>query len=120
VAAHLALQTGDVATARNRVRELLAQRSASQPTQQYSCGSVFRNPPGDHAARLIEASGLKGLTQGGAQVSEKHANFIVNTGNASATDIEILLNTVRDRVQQEQGVRLESEVRIIGEHPAAR
>ncbi len=117
VAAHLALQPGAAETARNRVRELLAQRSASQPTQQYSCGSVFRNPPGDHAARLIEACGLKGLTLGGAQVSEKHANFIVNTGNATATDIEQLLNTVRDRVEREQGVRLEAEVRIVGEAP---
>ena len=114
VAAHLALQTGDIETARNRVRELLAQRGASQPTQQYSCGSVFRNPPGDYAARLIEASGLKGLTRGGAQVSEKHAYFIVNTGNATAMDIEMLLNTVRERVEQEQGVRLEAEVRIVG------
>jgi UDP-N-acetylmuramate dehydrogenase len=105
VAAHLALQPGDAETARNRVRELLAQRSASQPTQQYSCGSVFRNPPGDYAARLIEASGLKGLTRGGAQVT--------------ATDIEMLLTTVRERVEQEQGVRLEAEVRIVGEHPAA-
>jgi len=119
VAAHLALQPGDAETARNRVRALLAQRSASQPTQQFSCGSVFRNPPGDHAARLIEACGLKGLTLGGAQVSEKHANFIVNTGSATATDIEQLLNTVRERVEQEQGVRLEAEVRIVGMHPAA-
>lgn len=119
VAAHLALQPGDAETARNRVRELLAQRSASQPTQQYSCGSVFRNPAGDYAARLIEASGLKGLTQGGAQVSKKHANFIVNTGSATATDIETLLNTVRERVLQEQGVRLEPEVRIVGEPPVA-
>ena len=118
VAVHLALQAGDSETARNRVRDLLAQRGASQPTQQYSCGSVFRNPPGDYAARLIEACGLKGLSRGGAQVSEKHANFIVNTGNASATEIETLLNTVRERVEQEQGVRLEAEVRIVGVPPA--
>ncbi|MDH5514742.1 MAG: UDP-N-acetylmuramate dehydrogenase [Gammaproteobacteria bacterium] len=116
LAAHFALQPGDAEQAQARIRELLAQRGASQPVQQYSCGSVFRNPPGDHAARLIEASGLKGRKIGGAQVSEMHANFIVNTGNASAADIETLLNQVQGTVEQQQGVRLETEVRIVGEH----
>jgi len=89
---------------------------ATQPTNQYSCGSVFRNPPGDHAARLIETAGLKGKMLGGAQVSEKHANFIINTGNASASDIETLLHQVQGRVEQLYDVRLEPEVRIVGEH----
>jgi UDP-N-acetylmuramate dehydrogenase len=115
VAAHLVLEHCDAEQAQARIRELLAQRGAAQPVQQYSCGSVFRNPPGDHAARLIEASGLKGERVGGAQVSEKHANFIINTGDASAADIETLLNRVQGTVEQQQGVRLESEVRIVGE-----
>jgi UDP-N-acetylmuramate dehydrogenase len=114
VAAHLLLERGDAAQAQERIRELLAKRGASQPVQENSCGSVFRNPPGDHAARLIEASGLKGRRLGGAQVSEKHANFIINTGNASAADIETLLLQVQGTVEQLQGVRLEPEVRIVG------
>ena len=117
LAATLSLTQGDTEAARVRIRDLLARRSASQPTQQPSCGSVFRNPPGDHAARLIEATGLKGLTCGGAQVSEKHANFIVNTGSATATDIETLIGEVQDRVEQAQGVRLEMEAHIVGERP---
>ena len=114
VAAHLLLERGDAAQAQQRMRELLAKRGASQPVQENSCGSVFRNPPGDHAARLIEACGLKGRRLGGAQVSEKHANFIINTGNASAADIETLLLQVQGTVEQLQGVRLEPEVRIVG------
>ena len=118
VSAQLALQPGNAEQAQAAIRELLAQRGETQPTSQFSCGSVFRNPPGDHAARLIEAAGLKGKVQGGAQVSEKHANFIINTGNATATDIEILLNQVQGRVEQLYDVRLETEVRIVGKHPA--
>jgi UDP-N-acetylmuramate dehydrogenase len=116
VAARLTLEHGDAAAAQQRIRQLLAQRSDSQPVQQNSCGSVFRNPPGDHAARLIEATGLKGKTLGGARVSEKHANFIVNTGGATAAEIETLLNQVQGCVEQAHGVRLETEVRIVGEH----
>jgi UDP-N-acetylmuramate dehydrogenase len=118
VAAHLSLQQGDSGKAQAAIRDLLAQRGATQPTSQYSCGSVFRNPPGDHAARLIESAGLKGMQQGGAQVSEKHANFIINTGNASAADIETLINQVQGCVEQLYDVRLETEVRIVGEHAA--
>ena len=118
VAARLRLETGDSALAKQQIRKLLAQRGESQPVQQNSCGSVFRNPPGDHAARLIEATGLKGKTLGGAQVSRKHANFIINTGTATAADIEILLNQVQGCVEQAHGVRLEPEVRIVGEHSA--
>jgi UDP-N-acetylmuramate dehydrogenase len=119
LAAELVLVHGDGAAAQARIRELLARRNTTQPTQQYSCGSVFRNPPDDHAARLIEAAGLKGMQQGGARVSEMHANFIINTGNATATDIETLIGAVRDRVEQVHGVRLEPEVRIVGDAPAA-
>ncbi len=120
VAAHLLLERGDADRAQQRIRELLATRNASQPLQQSSCGSVFRNPPGDHAARLIEACGLKGLQVGGAQVSEKHANFIINTGSATAADIETLMRQVQGTVEQQLGVRLEPEVRIVGELPEAR
>jgi UDP-N-acetylmuramate dehydrogenase len=118
LAAHFALSKDNAEQAQARIRELLTQRGATQPVQQYSCGSVFRNPPGDHAARLIEASGLKGRRIGGAQVSEKHANFIVNTGDATATDIETLLNQVQGTVEKQHGVRLQTEVRIVGEHAA--
>jgi UDP-N-acetylmuramate dehydrogenase len=114
VAAHLRLEAGDADAAQRRIRELLDRRGATQPTQQYSCGSVFRNPPGDYAARLIEAAGLKGTRRGGAQVSEKHANFIVNAGDASAADIEMLLLQVQAEVMRVHGVRLETEVRIVG------
>jgi UDP-N-acetylmuramate dehydrogenase len=100
------------------VRTLLARRKASQPIGEWSCGSVFTNPPGDHAARLIEAAGLKGLRSGDASVSEKHANFILNHGGATAADIERLMEEVRAEVQRRFGVELTPEVRIVGE-PAA-
>lgn len=98
-----------------RIRGLLAQRNATQPTGAFSCGSVFRNPPGDHAGRLIDQCGLKGVRRGGAHVSEKHANFIINDGHASAADIEGLIDEVRARVRERCGVELEPEVRIVGE-----
>jgi UDP-N-acetylmuramate dehydrogenase len=103
------------ATGREDIREVLARRKARQPIGLPSCGSVFRNPPGDHAARLIEASGLKGHRIGGACVSDMHANFIINTGTATAADIESLIHHVRDTVEREHGVSLEPEVRVIGE-----
>ena len=99
----------------DEVRELLERRRATQPIGAWSCGSVFVNPPGDHAARLIEASGVKGRAVGGASVSSKHANFILNDGNASASDIESLIQIVRDTVAREHGVTLHTEVRIVGE-----
>ena len=114
VAANFRLVPGEADQSRNRIKELLAQRGATQPTQMPSCGSVFRNPPGDHAARLIEACGLKGYCIGNACVSEKHANFIVNTGGARAADIEALITHVRCQVEQQQGVRLLPEVRVVG------
>jgi len=115
VAAHLKLVRGEHAQARALIKSLLARRGATQPTQMPNAGSVFKNPPGDHAARLIEAAGLKGATVGGACVSELHANFIVNAGNATAADIEELIEHVRATVELRFGVRLETEVRVIGE-----
>lgn len=118
-AACLQLKKGDSAQSQARIKELLAQRGRTQPTQQPSCGSVFRNPPGDYAARLVEACGLKGYCVGDACVSAMHANFIVNTGNATSRDIEILIAEVQRTVQQQHGIRLELEVRIVGEPGAA-
>jgi len=107
---------GDCDTARRRIRELLQQRIESQPLALPNAGSVFRNPPDDHAARLIEACGLKGCAIGGARVSEKHANFIVNAqGRGSAADIENLIEHVRQTVFAKHGVALIAEVRIVGE-----
>jgi len=106
---------GDAAKARARIKELLARRIASQPLAMPNAGSVFRNPPGDHAARLIEACGLKGYAIGGARVSEMHANFIVNPrGQGRAADIEALIEHVRATVRAQTGVDLEPEVRITG------
>ena len=97
------------------MKEMLERRKATQPLGLPSCGSVFRNPPDDHAARLIEAAGLKGHRIGGAEVSPKHANFIINTGDATATDIEALIDHVRLTVKEHHGVELQHEVRIVGE-----
>ena len=114
--AYFALPKGDGETSRARIKELLAKRIATQPLSLPNAGSVFRNPPGDHAARLIESCGLKGLERGGARVSEKHANFIVNPkGLAKAADIEWLINEVKSRVFQKTKVDLIPEVRIVGE-----
>jgi len=115
LAAELMLVPGNTGRSREHIRSLLAKRATTQPVNQPSCGSVFRNPPGDFAARLIEACGLKGHRIGGACVSEKHANFIVNLGEASAEDIERLIDQVRGQVKEQHGVCLESEVRIVGE-----
>jgi UDP-N-acetylmuramate dehydrogenase len=97
------------------IKRLLERRGATQPTQLPNAGSVFKNPPGDHAARLIEAAGLKGRCIGGACVSELHANFIVNSGGARASDIEQLIAQIQAEVEAKHGVRLETEVRVIGE-----
>jgi len=115
VACYLKMPRGENLQGREKIRELLAARSASQPTNMPSCGSVFKNPPGDYAARLIELSGLKGKQVGAAQVSVKHANFILNTGGATASDIERLMNQVKTTVLDQHGVELEAEVRVIGE-----
>ena len=115
VAAWLRFPAGDGAAARARIAELLEQRIATQPLALPNAGSVFRNPPGDHAARLIEAAGLKGSRSGGARVSEKHANFIVNPdGTATAAEIETLIGQVQARVKEMFGIELVREVRIVG------
>lgn len=114
-AAWLQLSAGDVEAAKREIKALMEKRSASQPLQQPNAGSVFRNPPGAHAARLIEQCGLKGRRIGGAEVSQKHANFIVNIGGATAQDIENLINEVRATVRQQTGIELQTEVRIVGE-----
>lgn len=116
VSAVLRLQKGDAGTSQQTIKNLLAKRSGTQPTQQANAGSVFRNPAGDYAARLIESCGLKGMCIGGACVSDKHANFIVNTGAATAADIENLITHVQSVVEQESGVVLQTEVHIIGQH----
>ena len=115
VAAHLRLRRGLRRDSEARIRALLRQRAQTQPTRTRSCGSVFRNPPNDHAARLIEHCGLKGERIGDAQVSTKHANFIINTGNARAADVEALIEHIIERVQIEHGVQLIPEVRVVGE-----
>jgi UDP-N-acetylmuramate dehydrogenase len=119
LAAFLKLRSGDGDAALQEIQLLLEKRALTQPVGLPSCGSVFRNPPGDHAARLIEAAGLKDFHIGGACVSKKHANFIINTGAATAGEIEELINTVRDRVEAASGIRLQTEVHIVGEKESA-
>ena len=94
---------------------MLERRKTTQPLGLPSCGSVFRNPDGDHSARLIESAGLKGYVLGGAEVSTKHANFIINRGDATAADVEGLIQHVHDTVLDKFGVDLVHEVRIVGE-----
>ena len=106
-------------TSMDKVRALVNERKVRQPLGLPSCGSVFRNPPGDHAARLIEAAGLKGHRIGGAEVSPKHANFIINTGDATAADIEALITHVQATVREQFGVDLVREVHILGDAEAA-
>lgn len=114
VATRLVLEPGEAARALALIREFLEQRNLSQPTRVASCGSVFRNPPGDYAARLIDTAGLKGQRCGGAQVSDKHANFIINTGTATAADLEALIQRIQQRVYEVHGIELEPEVRLVG------
>jgi UDP-N-acetylmuramate dehydrogenase len=115
-AAWLRFAPGDAERARKRIKELLAKRIATQPLSLPNAGSVFRNPPNDHAARLIQEAGLKGFAIGGARVSVMHANFIVNpSGAARAADIEAQIAPVRDTVRERFGVMLEPEVRVVGE-----
>lgn len=114
-AAWLRLPPGEPSTIRARIAALLQKRIDTQPLQLPNAGSVFRNPPGDHAARLIEAAGLKGFFVGGARVSEKHANFIVNPdGAATASEIETLIGRVQATVREKFGIELVREVRIVG------
>ena len=118
VAATFKLQTASRAAVEAAIAELMRRRDATQPWRARSCGSVFKNPPGDHAARLIEDCGLKGRAIGDAQVSEQHANFILNQAHATAREIEQLIELVRAAVMARHGVWLEPEVRIIGDRAA--
>ena len=105
----------EVTASKETLDALLERRKTTQPLGLPSCGSVFRNPQGDHAARLIEGAGLKGHRIGGAEVSSKHANFIINSDNATATDVEELIEHVRHTVVEQYGIELLHEVRIVGE-----
>lgn len=111
----LKLKEGERELIKNKVEKNINMRRESQPLDMPSCGSVFKNPPGNYAARLIEASGLKGMKIGGAMISLKHANFIVNTGDATASDILSLIDLVRKRVKEDSGILLETEVRVVGQ-----
>lgn len=115
LAASFATTADDPDAIRERQRRLMAQRRATQPVDQPSCGSVFVNPPGDFAGRLIEAAGLKGARVGGAMISELHANFIVNLGGASAADVLALIEKARAAVQARSHVALQTEVHVVGE-----
>jgi UDP-N-acetylmuramate dehydrogenase len=106
---------GERGEAVRRIKEIANERMAKQPLAQPNTGSIFRNPPGDHAGRLIEAAGLKGATEGGAMVSTKHANFIVNIGDASAQDVKTLMDRCRREVKEKFGVDLRPEVELVGE-----
>lgn len=116
VSAVVKLSAGDKDESLQTIKKHLNRRSTTQPTQQPNAGSVFRNPQNDYAARLIESCGLKNFCIGGACVSEKHANFIINTGTATANDIESLIKHVHETVMQQHNIDLIREVQVIGEH----
>ena len=99
----------------SNIRQLLQQRNATQPIGQPSCGSVFKNPPGQHAAKLIESAGLKGYRLGSARVSDKHANFIISDSDTTASDVEALMEHIRETIASRFEVTLEAEVRIVGD-----
>lgn len=116
ISAVFKLASGTKETSLQIIKDLLAHRANTQPTNEYNCGSVFRNPQGDFAARLIEACGLKGFSHGGAMVSQKHANFIINhQGSATAADIEALIHLVQTKVREQTTIELMREVHIIGD-----
>ena len=106
---------GDRTEAVRRIKEMANERVAKQPLAQPNTGSIFRNPPGDHAGRLIEAAGLKGAREGGAMVSPKHANFIVNADQASAADVRTLMERCQEEVMRQFGIQLRPEVELVGD-----
>ncbi|MDQ6964631.1 MAG: UDP-N-acetylmuramate dehydrogenase [Mariprofundales bacterium] len=114
LSAQLHLQRAEGEAVRRRMREMRSRRAGSQPLSQPNCGSVFKNPPGEHAARLIEAAGLKGRRIGGAEISAQHANFIVNLGGASASDVLELIALVRSEVNRSFAIDLQPELRVVG------
>lgn len=109
------LRQGDRADIKTRISNLLHERKAKQPLDLPNAGCIFKNPPSGHAGRMIDEAGLKGLQFGGARVSELHANFIVNNGNATAKDILSLLDDVKEKVYEKKGITLEPEIKIVGE-----
>ncbi len=111
---HFALQPSTPEAVGAATEALLARRQATQPLDAPSCGSVFKNPPGRFAGQLIESAGLKGAQEGGAMISPVHANFIVNTGGARASDVLALIERARTAVLDHHGIHLETEVRILG------
>ncbi len=111
----LAVRSGKAEAVRESLRIQMAKRLATQPLGKPSAGSIFKNPPGDFAGRLIEKAGLKGLSRGAAAVSGQHANFILNMGGAKASDVLGLMEEIQRRVLEHSGVHLEPEVRIVGE-----
>ena len=113
LSAVLRLAEGNEEETREKMRSLMVRRKASQPLEYPSAGSTFKRPTGYFAGTLIDQCGLKGLTVGGAQVSEKHAGFVINLGGATCADVTELIRKVQDRVWTEKGVRLEPEVKII-------
>jgi UDP-N-acetylmuramate dehydrogenase len=117
--ATIQLRAGDGAAGRRQMARWTAERNRTQPISTKNCGSVFKNPPGDSAGRLVEAAGLKGAREGAAQVSEQHANFIVNLGGATAADVARLIDRVRCAVEQRFEVRLETEVELVGRWPSS-
>ena len=117
VVTHATFQLGRDPTEADRIAAHLVKRRATQPLDLPSCGSVFRNPPGDAAGRLIEAVGLKGHRIGGAEISARHANFIVNRGDATAADVMACIRTAWERVRDAQGIVLVPEVRVLGTWP---
>jgi UDP-N-acetylmuramate dehydrogenase len=114
VRAELRVEASEPAKVRSEIDRLLAHRQSTQPTDIPSCGSVFRNPDGDYAGRLIEAAGLKGAREGDAEISTVHANFIVNHGAATARDVLQLIDRAREAVAAQTGTQLETEVQLIG------
>jgi len=117
LSAKLQVEESERAKVQSEIDRLLAHRQSTQPTDIPSCGSVFRNPPGQFAGQLIEAAGLKGARVGSAEISSVHANFIVNHGGATASDVLQLIERAREAVERETGIRLETEVKIIGRSP---
>ena len=113
-AATVRLERGDGEASKREMRRLTEARNRSQPIRTKNCGSVFKNPPGDSAGRLVEAAGMKGAAEGRAQVSEQHANFIVNEGGATAADVRTLIERVQAAVRERCGVELEAEVEMVG------
>ena len=118
VGAHLAVTESERLKVQSEIDRLLSHRQATQPTDIPSCGSVFRNPRGDFAGRLIEAAGLKGTREGGAEISTLHANFIVNHGGATAADVLRLIERAREAVAHGSGIQLDTEVQLLGEQPS--